>query len=106
MAFLIGLVIGNGVFVAGHFALGYLVGRSATELIAAAGGLAFIAVGVALAAIGLVTWTVIRRARGGAVAGVPLGDWADAACPACLAIAVLSPRIEPSAVVGAPPTDR
>jgi membrane-associated protein len=88
-SFLVGLVAGNGVFVAGHFGLGYLLGASAGELVQ--GGVGFIAAAVAgLALVGAVGWLILRRRRRGTVEpGVPYGDWADAACPACLAVAAV-----------------
>jgi membrane-associated protein len=89
-AFLAGLVAGNGVFVAGHFALGYVLGASATELIARAGGIGLVvAAGAVLAVLGAVGWAVLRRSRRRAVdAGSTAADWADTACPACLMVAV------------------
>ena len=86
--FLAGLVAGNGVFVAGHFVLGYVLGASATELIGRAGiiGLAVV-VGIVLALVGAVGWAVLRRWRRPAAGrGATVADWADAACPACLAL--------------------
>jgi len=89
-AFLLGLVVGNGIFVAAHFAFGYVLGASATEVIAQAGGIGLIVVGVAtLAIVGLIGWVAIRqRRRTSGSLGSTLADWADAACPACLALAV------------------
>jgi membrane protein DedA with SNARE-associated domain len=88
--FLRGLIVGNAVFVTGHFALGYLLGASATEVIGSVSGIGLIAIALAgLALIGAVGWRLLRRARRappGASSG--FGAWADAACPACLAIAV------------------
>jgi membrane protein DedA with SNARE-associated domain len=88
--FLRGLIVGNAVFVTGHFALGYLLGASATEVIGSVSGIGLIAIALSgLALIGAVGWGLLRRARRappGASSG--FGAWADAACPACLAIAV------------------
>lgn len=94
-SFLAGLVTGNGVFVAGHFALGYVLGASATEVIGQLGGFGIAAIigVVILAVIGALGWLVLRRRR--AAGGI--GDWTDAACPACLALAVA--RIEPMDIV-------
>lgn len=84
--FFTGLVAGNGVFVAGHFVLGYALGVSATELIARVGGIGLVVVVcVVLGLVGAVGWAVLRRSR--RQAGATVGDWADAACPACLALA-------------------
>jgi LPXTG-motif cell wall-anchored protein len=86
-AFLVGLVAGNGVFVAGHFGLGYLLGASAGELIQ--GGIGIIVAAVAgLALLGGVGWMFLRRRRPASPEpGGQYADWADAACPACLAVA-------------------
>jgi membrane-associated protein len=83
-SFLAGLIAGNGVFVTGHFALGYVLGASATEAIGRIGVAGLIVVGIALALAGAVAWLVLRRRR----AAAAIGDWTDAACPACLALAV------------------
>lgn len=87
--FLAGLVAGNGVFVAAHFGLGYLLGASATELVQA--GVGVLAVAVAgLALLGAVGWLLLRRKREATgEPALPYADWADAACPACLAVAAL-----------------
>lgn len=86
--FLAGLVAGNGVFVAGHFVLGYALGASATELIGRAGGIGLvIVVGGALALVGAIGWAVLRRSRRPITRGeATIADWTDAACPACLAV--------------------
>lgn len=104
--FLAGLVAGNTVFVGAHFALGYLVGPSAVALIVSAGGIAVAAIAfVVLALLGASGWRVLRRRRlvaeasrvgEAAPAGVVqfetggLGSWAEAACPACLAVTALT----------------
>jgi membrane protein DedA with SNARE-associated domain len=98
-SFLTGLIIGNGVFLTGHFLLGLVVGEPAVRLVACA-GVGLIAAGLGLAALGAGGWLLIarRRARLGAAAGgdsaaeglAPL-DWTDACCPACLALAVVVP---------------
>jgi membrane protein DedA with SNARE-associated domain len=98
-SFLTGLIVGNGVFLTGHFLLGLIVGEPAVRFIAGA-GLGLIAAGVALAALGAGGWWLIarRQSRLRAAAGgdspaeglAPL-DWTDACCPACLALAVVVP---------------
>ena len=97
--FLGGLVVGNAVFVAGHFALGYLLGASATEVIGRVGAIGFVAVVVVvLALIGAAGWVLVRRARRAPSApAMAFADWTDAACPACLAVAVVRARTEPPA---------
>ena len=96
--FAVGLTIGNAVFVGTHFALGFAVGKPAIALVSGLAGA--VAVVVVLAIVGGVGWWYIgrrrRRARAGAgvVAESPaVASWADAACPACLLLAVA--RIEP-----------
>jgi membrane protein DedA with SNARE-associated domain len=98
--FLAGLVVGNAVFVGGHFVLGFIVGPTAIDIVAgsgivAAGALAFLV----LAAIGAVGWRALRR-RGAAPgrpteSGVAVGDalsgWLEGACPACLALTLVQP---------------
>ena len=100
-SFLIGLLIGNGVFLTGHFVLGLFLGEPAVRLVASA-GTGLIVAGVALAAIGAAGWPLIgrRRSRASAARAEPSPassetalDWTDACCPACLALAVLAPRV-------------
>lgn len=103
-AFLVGLVAGNTLFVGGHFALGFVLGAPALEVIRGLGGAAagVAALGV-FAFLGAAGWVWIRR-RGAAAAAVAsgaglasgaesasAGDWVDAACPACLGIGLLRP---------------
>jgi membrane protein DedA with SNARE-associated domain len=84
--FTAGLVVGNGLFVSGHFVLGLVVGPPAMALVA--GGTGPIVVGlVAVGIAGAVGWWLIRRLRGGTSPAV--GDWADACCPACLALGAI-----------------
>ncbi|MGH2428548.1 MAG: DedA family protein [Candidatus Limnocylindria bacterium] len=94
--FLAGLVAGNGVFVAGHFALGYVLGASATELIASAGGIGLVIAAVAvLAILGAIAWAALPQAKRARHDGTrPYAEWADAACPACLAVTVARFRAE------------
>lgn len=98
-SFLVGLLVGNGVFLAGHFILGAILGPPALGLATQAGP-ALVAVGLARAAVGAAGWWLIARRRprlraaaGGASAadGLAVLDWTDACCPACLALAVVVP---------------
>jgi membrane protein DedA with SNARE-associated domain len=97
--FVTGLVIGNTVFVGGHFALGLAVGLPALGAIQAAGGIIVAGVVVlGLAAVGAAGWTLVRRRRvasGPPTIALPtsghdagLAAWADSACPACLVLAL------------------
>jgi membrane protein DedA with SNARE-associated domain len=90
LRFLAGLVVGNGVFVGGHFAAGFVLGPAAGGLVSALGLGALV---VAVAALGVAAWRVIARRRiAGGIAGRDGGaaDWTDASCPACLALGALS----------------
>jgi membrane protein DedA with SNARE-associated domain len=98
-SFLTGLVVGNGVFLTGHFLLGAIAGRPAVGLATQAGP-ALIALGIGLAGIGAAGWWLIARRRtrlrtaagGESVAeGLAPLDWTDACCPACLILAVTVP---------------
>lgn len=97
--FVAGLVVGNTIFVGGHFALGYVVGAPALGLISGAGGLAFgVALFVGLALLGAAAWIALRRRRAAAPASptdLPsAAAWAEAACPACLAITIGARSLE------------
>jgi membrane-associated protein len=92
--FAVGLLVGNTVFTGAHFALGAAIGPAATTVISGVGLIAVLV--VALAIVGFVGWRLIERRRAtsgrAGVARRGLSDWADAACPACLAIAAIGPR--------------
>jgi membrane protein DedA with SNARE-associated domain len=109
-AFLPGLVAGNTLFVGGHFALGFLIGAPALALVAGLGGAAALIVALAvLAVVGGVIWMLLRRraarqgdlgVNAGTAGGGPrdlagYGAWAEAACPACLAITLYERRAQP-----------
>lgn len=87
-AFVLGLAIGNALFIGAHFGLGFVLGE---PILAAVGGaLGPIAVaGVLLGLLGIVGWFVISRRRGLTTAPATIADWADACCPACLTLAAL-----------------
>jgi len=89
-AFLGGLVAGNAVFIGAHFALGYVVGEPVLAIVG--GALGTLAVlGLALAAVGGIGWALLRRRRRTQPAATdvaPAAAWADACCPACLALAL------------------
>ena len=82
--FLAGLLLGNGLFVSAHFALGFLLGPAAERVAAEIGGVgAGVAVLGALAVLAAVGWAWLRRRRGG------YGGWLEGACPACLALTAI-----------------
>lgn len=88
-AFILGLAIGNALFITAHFGLGYVLGEPV--LAAVGGALGPLAVaGVLLALVGLIGWYAIsRRGRAGKTTPSSIADWADACCPACLTLAAL-----------------
>jgi membrane protein DedA with SNARE-associated domain len=91
-AFIAGLAAGNALFIAAHFALGYVLGEPVVT--AVSGLLGPLAIGfVALAVIGGVGWYLIGSRRGTAASPLATaGAWADACCPACLALGGLAAR--------------
>jgi hypothetical protein len=85
IAFLVGLIVGNGVFIAAHFALGYVLGEPVLAVVGGALG-PLAAVGIVLGVVGAIDWSLVaRRRRSGS--GTALA-WSDACCPACLTLAV------------------
>ena len=94
--FVRGLVIGNSVFVAAHFALGFVLGAAAGPAIAGLGAsIVPIVIGIViLAIVGAIGWAIVRRRRrrDAPIGLETLGAWADAACPACLAVAAMERR--------------
>jgi membrane protein DedA with SNARE-associated domain len=104
-SFLLGLLVGNGVFLTGHFVLGLVLGQPAVQLVSSA-GTGLLVLGLGFAALGIAGWWLIVRRRGTARAGAAAAtnpatraalDWSDACCPACLALALVAPaRGEPA----------
>lgn len=94
-SFLAGLVVGNGLFVSAHFALGFVIGPPAVAAVSASSGpvLGIVAL-ILLSVVGALGWRWIRarrQAAGEPAAPPSLGPaaWADAACPACVAISLV-----------------
>ena len=88
-AFVLGLAIGNALFISAHFGLGFLLGEPILAAVGGALGTLAIA-GVVLALLGGLGWFAISRRRTTAKpAPATLADWADACCPACLTLAAL-----------------
>jgi hypothetical protein len=92
-AFVLGLAVGNALFITVHFGLGFVLGEPIVR--AVGGALGPLAVGgVLLALIGAAGWFVVtrRRRQTDPVVAAPVVAWADACCPACLSLAVLESR--------------
>jgi membrane protein DedA with SNARE-associated domain len=94
VAFVAGLAVGNALFIAAHFGLGYVIGEPVVAAVGGALGPLAIAAG-ALAIVGAVGWIVLGRVRGRrAVSPLPtVAAWADACCPACLTLGALDARV-------------
>lgn len=101
VAFVIGLALGNALFIGAHFGLGFVLGESILRVVGSALG-ALAALGIGLAGIGAIGWWAIaRRRRATTSASAPssatrpaatVAAWADACCPACLTLAALGPN--------------
>jgi membrane protein DedA with SNARE-associated domain len=96
-AFLPGLVVGSAFFLGWHFAIGYIGGFLLTLLNLPIPVL--IGIVVAVLALGIGGWLAVRRisrSRGKAVERVTAAEryaaWADASCPACIAITLVRQR--------------
>lgn len=89
-SFFPGLVTGSAAFLALHFVLGYFGGTLVSNAMQAV-NLPAIALAVVLLLGGMAGWMAMRRGRPAGAGGADdtverLADWADAACPACLAL--------------------
>jgi membrane protein DedA with SNARE-associated domain len=93
IAFVSGLAVGNGLFIAAHYGLGYVVGEPVVNAVGGALGPLAIAA-IALAVLGGIGWLTLARIRGQrATNALPsVAAWADACCPACLTLAVVEAR--------------
>ena len=80
------LILGSSVFLQLHLVLGLLLGPLADQAFNAAKGPALVALAVLLAGA-FVFWRVRRGRRGGAEA------WAEAACPVCVGLGLISDRV-------------
>lgn len=105
--FLPGFIAGNTIFVGGHFALGFVLGKPALGIASELGNPAVLAaILVGLSAVGAIAWfSIRRRSRTGAVVeasgdaqashlahageAASFDDWADAACPICFTLAAV-----------------
>ena len=88
VAFAVCLSVGNALFIAAHFGLGFALGEPILRVVGAALGPLAVA-GVLLAVLGFAGWWIIagrRRRRVDAISTA--ASWADACCPACLTLAI------------------
>lgn len=90
--FIPGLVIGSATFLGWHFVIGYAGGAALAILNTSP--LALVAILVAVIALGLIGWVVVRRMCAKRTADrseIPgtFASWADASCPACIAITLV-----------------
>lgn len=87
--FLPGLVAGCAVFLALHFAIGY-IGLPVVTAALDKFSVPTLALFVALAAVGFGGWLLIRRSRrrgdGANLIVASAADWADACCPVCVVL--------------------
>jgi membrane-associated protein len=95
VAFVAGLALGNSLFIAAHFGLGYVVGEPLLAVVGGALGQLAVA-GIVLAAVGAVGWLLLARRRRLSASSPTartdlgtIGAWADACCPACLSLAAI-----------------
>ena len=88
-AFVAGLAVGNGLFIAAHFGLGFVLGEPVLAIVGSALGPLAI-VGLAIVAVGGIGWVVLSRRRAVNRPRLEVAlSWADACCPACLGLAAL-----------------
>jgi membrane protein DedA with SNARE-associated domain len=80
------LILGSSVFLQLHLVLGLLLGPLADQAFDAAKGPALLALAACVAGA-FVFWRVRRGRRGGAEA------WAEAACPVCVGLGIISDRV-------------
>ncbi|TMC54553.1 MAG: hypothetical protein E6J26_08420 [Chloroflexi bacterium] len=89
--FIPGLIAGSAFFLAWHFAIGY-VGGFLLALLNLPVPI-IIALIIVVFVLGIAGWLFIRRRRGRGQAPSSAGEtyaaWADASCPACLAISLI-----------------
>lgn len=90
--FIPGLLIGSATFLGWHFAIGYAGG--AMLAILNTSPIALAAILIAVIALGVIGWVVARRIRVNRAVDrdtLPgtFTSWADASCPACIAITLV-----------------
>lgn len=100
--FLPGLVLGSAFFLGWHFALGFIGGLVLALL--SLSPLALFGILVVVIVVGIVGWRFARRRSKGKADEIGAGEayleWADASCPACIAIALAHQRAELAESIG------
>jgi len=97
-AFIPGLILGSAFFLGWHFALGYLGGLALALL--SLSPIVLVALLLAIVVLGIVGWRVVRKRSKGHGQANEIGSgenflaWADASCPACIAITLARERSE------------
>lgn len=86
-----GLVLGSGLFLALHFAIGLIGGSVLNSIGLLVSPAVVIAAVVVLLALGLGVWYIIRRRQhpdesAGEILRSSVGAWHEATCPVCLAL--------------------
>src|SRR5262245_15410881 len=85
--FLLGIVVGNGVFVTAHFAAGYLLGGYAGDLVERITDPKVLIL-IVLVVLGVGGLIALRRRAAAAKPTDTYECWADCSCPACVALAL------------------
>lgn len=88
--FAAGLATGNALFSGGHYLAGFAFGDVAVGALTAAGPL-LLGIGVVVAVVGAIGWWLVGRRRRTALEAALA--WADACCPACLALGAVERRV-------------
>jgi membrane protein DedA with SNARE-associated domain len=86
------MVLGSSIFLQGHLVLGFVLGPLAEKAFDRA-RLPFLLAVAGLLVGGLVLWMVRRRRDGGGAQA-----WTEACCPACLAVALMTPAADREAL--------
>ncbi len=101
--FVLGLIIGEGLFLALHFFLGSILGVVWTQLTQTASGPLVVAIFIGLLLAGFGAWVLIRRhqwptAARSEIVGSAFEAFHEASCPVCLALGAID-RVNPAANV-------
>jgi membrane protein DedA with SNARE-associated domain len=84
-------IAGTSVFHAWHVGLGFVIGAPAVAMLGAI-GLQLVAAVALLAALGALGWLALRWRGGRGAKASGARQWTEAACPVCLAVALVDRR--------------